>query len=92
MLLAAPAEGRGQRTWRARVRVEGGLPPEGTPQPANANANAAPRNEASADHARLVAAVTQRSDHALGMLVPARLEHELDRRLAHVQVEPFAHV
>src|SRR5918994_4009240 len=43
-------------------------------------------------HVRVVAGAVQIRDDVLGVLVAARLEHELDRRLAHVQVEPLAHV
>ena len=45
-----------------------------------------------AEYLRRVALVVQRRQHALRVLVPARLQHQLDRGLAHVQVQPFADV
>ena len=39
-----------------------------------------------------IARGAHRAQHAVGVLAPARLEHELDGGLAHVQVEALAHV
>ena len=97
----APGSGPGpaatvaaRRAWACGSgRTSGRDLPRQQDRPATAAASAsAVARPCSAHDARLVARVAHRVEHVVGVLAPARLEHELHRRLAHVQVDALAQV
>ena len=65
--------------------------PAGPVRPAEPAGPVRPRDRLAHD-AGLVARITHPREHVVGVLAPTRLEHQLHRRLAHVEVEPLAHV